>query len=75
MQMADVVIHVDETIDHDRRTAIADMVRNHAGVVGVAHHDEKPHLLIVEYDPDAVTSRTLLDVVTAQGVHAELIGL
>jgi Glu-tRNA(Gln) amidotransferase subunit E-like FAD-binding protein len=75
MQMVDVMIHVDETIDHDRRTHIADTVRAHDGVAGVAHHDERPHLMIVEYDPAAVTAQALLQVVRDQGVHAELVGL
>jgi hypothetical protein len=30
---------------------------------------------VVEYDPEQVNSRKLLDTVTASGVHAELIGL
>ncbi len=75
MQMVDVTIHIDETVDHNRRTAIADTVRTHKGVAGVAHHDEKPHLMIVEYDPEAVTAQALLQVVREQGVHAELVGL
>ena len=75
MDMVDVLIHIDETIDHDRRTAIADVVRAHEGVMGVAHHDEKPHLMIVEYNPDAVAARELLQVVLNQGVHAELVGM
>jgi len=73
--MADVVIHVDETIDHDRRTQIADVVRDHGGVAVVAHHDDKPHLMIVEYDPQAVTAQALLQAVRDQGVDAELVGL
>ena len=75
MQMVDVTIHVDETVDHDRRMQIADTVRAHKGVMGVAHHDEKPHLMIVEYDPAAVTAQALLKVVRDQGVHAELVGM
>ena len=75
MQMVDVTIHVDETIDHDRRMQIADTVRARKGVMGVAHHDEKPHLMIVEYDPAAVTAHALLQVVRDQGVHAELVGM
>ncbi len=73
--MADVTLHIDETIDHKRRTKIADTVRAHKGVAAVAFHDNKPHLMIVEYDPDAVTSQQLLQVVLDQGVHAELAGL
>ncbi len=75
MEMTDVVIHIDETIDHQRRTRIADIVRAHKGVMAAAHHDDKPHLIIIEYDPAMVTSRELLQVVLDQGVSAELIGL
>jgi hypothetical protein len=75
MQMADVTIHLDETIDHDRRMKIADVVRMLAGVTDVAHHDEKPHLMIVKYDPAKVSAHGLLDAVRGEGVHAELIGL
>ena len=75
MQTADVIIHVDETIAHDRRMKIADIVGAHAGVAGVTHHDEKPHLMIVKYDPQAVTAHALLDLVRGEGVHAELVGL
>ena len=75
MQTVDVVIHVDETIGHDRRTQVADKVRSRKGVAAVADHDEKPHLMIVKYDPAAVTAQALLKMVRDQGVHAELVGL
>ena len=75
MQTADVIIHVDETIDHDRRMEIAGLVRAQTGVRGVDHHDEKPHLMIVKYDPRVVTAQDLLAVVKGESVHAELVGL
>ena len=75
MEMVDVTIHVDETLNHERRTQIADIVRAHKGVATVCYHDEKPHLMIVEYDPDTVTSQELLQTVLDQSVHGELIGL
>ena len=75
MDMADVVIHINESVDHDRRVEIADLVRAHDGVMAVAHHDEKPHLLLVEYDPATVHARDLLQVALDQGVHAQLVGL
>lgn len=74
MDMADVVIHINESVTHDRRVEIADIVRNQAGVMGVAHHDEKPHLMIVEFDPAEVHAKDLLQVVLDQGVHAQLVG-
>jgi hypothetical protein len=74
MDMADVIIHINESVDHDRRTQIADLVRAHEGVMSVAHHDEKPHLLIVEFDPEQVHAKSLLQVALDQGVHAQLVG-
>jgi len=75
MDMADVVIHINESVNHVQRTAIADAIRAHVGVMAVAHHDEKPHLLIVEYNPDVVHAKDLLQVALDQGVHAQLVGL
>ena len=75
MEMADVTIHIDETLSGDQLARVADAVRAHNGVMAVAHHEEKPHLIIVEYDPEQVKSGDLLEAVKAQGVHAELIGL
>ena len=74
MDMVDVIIHINESVSHDRRVEIADMIRDHTGVMGVAHHDEKPHLLIVEYDPKQVHAKDLLQVALDQGVHAQLVG-
>ena len=74
MDMADVVIHINESVDHDKRVAIADLVRAHKGVMAVSHHDDKPHLMIVEFDPAQVHAKELLQVTLDQGVHAQLVG-
>jgi len=75
MDMVDVTVHIDETVNHERRIKIADTVRESKGVMGVAFHDEKPHLMIIEYNPKMVGSKDLLQIVLGQGVHAELVGL
>jgi len=75
MEMADVTVHIDETLGEERLTEIASKLRAHNGVMGVAHREEKPHLMIVEYDPDRVSSSELLKAVQVHGIHAELIGL
>ena len=74
MDMADVMVHIDEATDHERRVQIADTIRAHKGVMAVAHHDDKSHLMIIEYDPATVTSRELLQVTLDQNVHAQLVG-
>ncbi len=72
---ADVTIHIDETLDHSRLTGVAGSLREVKGVVSVTSHEDKPHLMVVVYDPEQTTSSALLEVVTGQGYHAELIGL
>ena len=75
IKLVDVTVHIDETVDHAARERIADGVRALDGVVAASSHDEKAHLLIVEYNPDKVSSQTILARVRQAGVHAELIGL
>ncbi len=73
--IADVTIHVDETLPRERTEALCERVRELAGVTDVRCAEHRPHLLVVQYEPGLVDSHRLLERVTAQGVHAELIGL
>lgn len=73
--IADVTIHIDENTDAETRDRIPDNLRETSGVMAASSHEERPHLVAVEYDPARVNSHRLLDIVTASGVHAQLIGL
>lgn len=75
IKIADVMIHVDETLGESRQRELVDSMRLQKGVVAVGHHEEKPHLMVVEYNPNETDSMHLLTAVQAEGVHAELIGL
>jgi hypothetical protein len=75
IQLADVIVHIDQTLESDRRSRIEDELRAIDGVVSVHNPDDKPHLAIVEYNPEKTNSAAILRTVTTQGVHAELIGL
>ena len=75
IQLADVTIHIDEALDAAKRAEIEDKLRAIDGVVSVHNPDNRPHLAVVEYNPDKVKSKVLLEAVTGEGVHAELIGL
>ncbi len=75
IKMVDVTLHIDENIDHASREVMQDKLRALDGVVAAVSRDEKPHLLVVEYNPDRVNSDAILACVQEQGVHAELIGL
>ncbi len=73
--LADIMIHIDETLDHKTLEKIRDVVIAKDGVGSASFHDETPHLMIVLYNPSKLTSHQILDSVISQGVHAELVGL
>lgn len=75
IQLADVIVHIDQTLERERRSEIEEHLRALDGVVSVHNPDEKPHLAIIEYNPDRTSSAAILNTVTVQGVHAELVGL
>lgn len=73
--MVDVMIHLDPETKHSDREELRDLLLKQNGVDAAAYHDDKPHLIIVEYDPDDISSQNLLEVITKRGIHAELVGL
>jgi len=75
INLADVTVHIDETLDASRLASIEEGLRGLDGVVSVSHLENRPHLKIVAYNPAKVDARAVLAHVTAHGVHAELIGL
>jgi len=72
---ADVLIHIDQTLDHDRLASVTAKITAIEGVAKAEAHDAKPHLVVVRYDPERVHATDVLAAVKAQGVGAELIGL
>jgi len=73
--IVDVTVHIDENLDHSKLQEVADEVRKVKGIDSVSFHDNKPHLMLVKYDPSQTDSSSIHKAVTAKGVHAELIGL
>lgn len=74
-KMVDVVLHIDEDTTRNEREALRDTVLARDGVMAAAYRDETPHLMVVEYDPDILSSKAILETVERAGVHAELVGL
>lgn len=72
---AEVTLHIDENTTHDDREVFRDAILAREGVMAAAHHDERPHLMLIEYDPDAINSIEFVKLATERGLHAELIGL
>lgn len=73
--MADVTLHIDENTTHDEREKFRDVLLAMDGVMAAAYHDERPHLILIEYDPRVVNSIEFVNTAKNRGFHAELIGL
>lgn len=70
---AGVTLHVDENTTHDEREGFRDALLGMDGVMAAAYHDERPHLMVVVYDPALVKSIEFVNVARNRGLHAELI--
>jgi len=73
--LADVTIHIDKDADATTRENVENGLRIINGVVSVHMPADKPHLIVVEYDPEITNSAHLLTMVKELAGHAELIGL
>ena len=74
IKMTDIMLHIDEELDTESQCAIESHMRGQKGVIGLGYHSNRPHLMIVEYNPDQTSDINLLHSVTEQGLHAELVG-
>lgn len=75
IQLSDVTIHIDKNTDADTRQKLENGLRIIHGVVSVHMPADKPHLIVVEYNPDETSSKNILTMVEELAGHAELIGL
>ena len=73
-KLAEVTLHIDENTSHDQREGFRDVLLAMSGVMAAARHDEKPHLLLIEYNPDAINSIEFVNAAKKHNLHAELIG-
>ena len=75
IKLVDVVLHIDPNLDAAARSNVEQAIRALDGVVSVHMPENKPHLAMVEYNPDATSSQKILAAVTGLGIGAELVGL
>ena len=73
-KLAEVTVHIDENTSHDKRETLRDALLAMDGVMAAAYHDERPHLMLIEYNPDTVNSIGFVNAAKKHGLHAELIG-
>lgn len=74
-RMADVLMHIDENTAHETREKLRDELLSKEGVMAASYHDDKPHLMMLAYDPEIINSSSFVEIAREQGLHAELVGL
>jgi hypothetical protein len=74
-KLAEVTLHIDEDTSHDERESFRDVLLAMDGVLAAAYHDERPHLMLIEYNPDTIHSIEFVNAAKKHGLHAEMIGL
>jgi hypothetical protein len=68
--LADVIVHIDETLPLDQLKTVEDHIHKIGGVVSACNRDDQPHLICVVYDPEQVKSYDILVGVKSEGFHA-----
>lgn len=76
MKTVDILIHVHPELSTEARTKVEQEASTCNGVIS-AHfdHHKHPHALIVLYNPDAIQSEQILDVVKRRDPAATMVGL
>ena len=76
MNIADVLVHVHSELSAADRTKVKQGVSTCVGVVSANFDQHKhPHALIVQYHPETVKSKQILEVVRQYDPAATLVGL
>lgn len=73
--IADVMIHVDENLDREQLERLESVVKANDCVTSADVPENQAHMMLVTYNSECVSAREILSLVTAQGVHAELVGM
>jgi len=73
-QLAGLVLHVRGPLGVRRRNDVETALERQRGVYDANFSDNRPQLMVVNYDPGRVSSLDILAQMDAQNVHARRIG-
>ena len=75
MHNADIVIHIDESLDDDSIHQLEQSMGSEPGVLSACMHERTRHLMVVDFDPERVRPSNIVHSVRGRGFHAEMVGL
>jgi hypothetical protein len=74
-QNADFLIHINEDLSTDQIHHLENIIATNTGIQSVCVNNNHRHLMMVDYDPEEISSQTILNCVKNNGLHAQLVGL
>ena len=74
-QQVNVIVHVSGNLGAVERAGIAQQIAAHAGVSRAQPSPRAGCLILVDYDPVAISAQGILASVRDRGVTAQLVGL
>lgn len=75
MNISDVMIHINETLNEEARTSLEKEMQGIEGVVSPRFNPGKDHLLMVAFDLDKTSAAALLEKTRSAGYTAQLVGM
>lgn len=75
MDIADFLINVHPELPMNERAQLEDELSHMEGVVSACFSPGHPHMMTVTYNPDTVSSGTVLERVGKRGIEASKVGL
>jgi len=69
-----VVLHIDETLSSEEIRDLEKGLSGVGGIISTCVPKKAPHLMIVDYDPQTLSSKALLHHIRGSGLHSQLIG-
>jgi hypothetical protein len=75
MNISDVMIHINETLNEEARTSLQNSMQKVDGVVSPRFNPGKEHLLMVAFDLEKTSAAVLLEKTREAGYTAQLVGM
>ena len=75
MSIIDVMIHINETLNEEARTALEKEIKKVEGVLSPRFNPGKDHLLMVAFDVSKTNAKALLAKTRDAGYTAQLVSM
>ncbi|HHZ88143.1 MAG TPA: ATP-binding protein [Chromatiaceae bacterium] len=70
----EIIVHVDDELGAGHRYRVVDSLQAQSGITEAHFTPNRPHLMVVDYDPAEINAVDVLNHVKAQRLSAVLIG-